>query len=138
MEAVGRRLGARAERLLSYGVDEGIAVPLFFKALNLPLPNSTDDYRDRAEQLFAPLSLTAEPLVRKYTDEMGANAYALFNALTDFATRPPGLYDLRRSEHSMQTQAGRWLREFDQLLQVDLIPGLGKYLGDYHSAGRWN
>lgn len=138
METVRKQFGARAERLLSYGVDEGIAVPLFFKAMNLPLPKSSDDYRDRAVELFEPLKSNAESLVKKYEDEMGANAYALFNALTDFASRPPGLRDFRRAEHSMQTQAGRWLREFDELLQKNPKPNLPEYLGAYGGVAHWN
>jgi len=80
----------------------------------------------------------SESLVRKYENEMDANAYALFNALTDFASRPPGLRDLRRAEHSMQTQAGRWLREFDELLQANPKPNLKEYLGEYGGVGQWN
>ena len=137
MEAVRKKFGAQAERLLSYGVDKAVAVPLFFKAMNLPLPKSPDDYRDRAEELFEPLKSSAESLVKKYEDEMGANAYAIFNALTDFASRPPGLRDFRRAEHSMQTQAGRWLREFDELLQANPRPNLAEYLGEY-GVRQWN
>ena len=138
MEAVRKRFGARAERLLSYGVEEGLAVPLFFKAMSLPLPKSSDDCRDRAAQLFEPLKSSAESLVKKYEDEMGANAYALFNALTDFASRPPGLRDFRRAEHSMQVEAGRWLREFDELLQANPKPEIVEYLGEYGTVGQWN
>ena len=138
MEAVKKKFGAQAERLLSYGVDKDVALPLFFKAMNLPLPKSPDDYRDRAVELFKPLKTTAESLVKTYKDEMGANAYALFNALTDFASRPPGLRDFRRAEHSMQTQAGRWLREFDDLLQKNPKPNLTEYLGEYGKVADWN
>lgn len=53
--------------------------------------------RNRAAQFFEPLKSSAECLVKKYEDEMGANAYALFNALTDFASRPPSLSDFRRA-----------------------------------------
>jgi hypothetical protein len=138
MEAIRKKFGAQAERLLSYGVDEEVAVPLFFKAMDLPLPKSADDYRDRANDLFEPLKTTAESLVKKYQDEMGANAYGLFNALTDFASRPPGLRDFRRAEHSMQTRAGRWLREFDELLQKDPKPKLAEYLKEYGEVAHWN
>ncbi|MEO6753332.1 MAG: DUF932 domain-containing protein [Chthoniobacteraceae bacterium] len=138
MEAVRKSFGAWAERLQSHRVDECTAVPLFFKALNLPLPKSTEDYERRAEEFFEPLKSEAETLVQKYADEMGANAYALFNAVTDFASRPPALRDLRRSGHSMQMQAGRWLREFDELLQANPKPDLANYLGEYSGAGHWN
>lgn len=138
MEAVRKKFGAQAERLLSHSIENGVAVPLFFKAMNLPLPKSPGDYRDRAAELFHPLKRTAESLVKKYEDEMGANAYALFNALTDFASSPPGLRDFRRAEHSMQTQAGRWLREFDTLLQANPKPDLAQYLDGYGAVSRWN
>ena len=102
------------------------------------MPKTPDDLSARREELFEPLKLDAEARVQKYAEEMGANAYALFNAVTDFASRPPGLRDFRRSQHSMQTQAGRWLREFDGLLQKDPKPNYTEHLGDYRSVGHWN
>jgi len=138
METVRKEFGARAERLVSHELDASVAVPLFFKALELPLPKSPDDLIARGEELFEPLKLDAEARVQKYAEEMGANAYALFNAVTDFASRPPALRDFRRSQHSMQTQAGRWLREFDGLLQKDPKPNLPEYLGAYGSVTQWN
>ena len=86
----------------------------------------------------APRKPSPESLIEKYAGEMGANAYALFNALTDIASRPPGLRDFRRSEHSMQTQARRWLRGFDELLQVNPKPDIAEYLGEYGSGGQWS
>ena len=138
METVRKEFGARAERLLSHELDTSVAVPLFFKALELPLPKSPDDLIARGEELFEPLKLDAEARVQKYAEEMGANAYALFNAVTDFASRPPSLRDFRRSQHSMQTLAGRWLREFDALLQANPKPDLAKYLDAYDSVTQWN
>ena len=138
MEEVRKRFGARVERLLAHEIDESAAVPLFFKALELPLPKSPEDLRNRADELFVPLKMNAESLVEKYAREMGANAYALFNAVTDFASRPPGLRDFRRSQHSIQTQAGRWLREFDELLRANPKPDMAKYLGAYGGVTHWN
>src|SRR5437773_629247 len=48
------------------------------------------------------------------------------------------LRDFRRSQHSMQMQAGRWLREFDELLQANPKPNFTEYLGEYLSVGLWN
>lgn len=130
--------GEQGARLVSHELDASVAVPLFFKALELPLPKSPDDLSARREVLFEPLKLDAEARVQKYAEEMGANAYALFNAVTDFASRPAVLRDFRRSQHSMQTQAGRWLREFDGLLQKDPKPNFTEYLADYRSVSHWN
>ena len=38
----------------------------------------------------------------------------------------------------MQTQADRWLGEFDALLQANSKPNLKEYLGDYGNAVQWN
>ena len=104
----------------------------------MTLPKSPEDLCNRADELFVSLKMNAESLVEKYAREMGANAYALFNAVTDFASRPPGLRDFRRSQHSIQTQAGRWLREFDELLQANPKPDMAKYLGAYGGVTHWN
>jgi len=138
METIRQQFGARAARLLSHELHASATVPLFFKALELPLPKSPDDLNVRGQELFGPLKANAESLIGKYSEEMGANAYALFNAVTDFASRPPALRDFRRAEHSMQTQAGRWLREFDALLQANPKPDLTKYFGEYGSVAHWN
>jgi hypothetical protein len=124
--------------MMAHEIDGGTAIPLFFKALELPLPKSPDDLRKREGEFFGPLKLEAGSRLEKYAGEMGSNAYALFNAVTDFASRPPALRDLRRAEHSMQTQAGRWLREFDELLRKDSKPNYAEYLGDYRSVIHWN
>jgi hypothetical protein len=138
METIRQQFGARAVRLLSHELDASAAVPLFFKALELPLPQSPDDLSARGQELFGPLKLDAESRVQKNAQELGTNAYALFNAVTDFASRPAVLRDFRRSQHSMQTQAGRWLREFDELLQKTPKPDIADYLGEYGVVAQWN
>lgn len=49
-----------------------------------------------------------------------------------------GVRDVRRLQFSMQVQAGRWLREFDELLQKNPKPGLADYLGENGGITRWN
>jgi len=46
--------------------------------------------------------------------DLGDNAYAAFNALTDFASHPPENRCLHRDRHSMQRLAGEWLAKFSQ------------------------
>lgn len=54
-----------------------------------------------------------------YADELGSTAYALWNAISDLATSPPVGYPLiRRSRHSLQRMASRWLSEFWERTQV--------------------
>jgi hypothetical protein len=48
-----------------------------------------------------------------YADEFGTTAYALWNAMSDLASSPPVGYPLiRRSRHSLQQLASRWLSDF--------------------------
>lgn len=47
-----------------------------------------------------------------YATTLGENAYAVFNAVTDLASRPPQLPCFRRSRQSLQRAAGAWLPGF--------------------------
>jgi hypothetical protein len=47
-----------------------------------------------------------------YTRELGENAYAVFNVVTDFASHPPHNRFVRRDRHSLQRLAGAWLAAF--------------------------
>ena len=45
----------------------------------------------------------------RYAGELGENGYALFNAITDLASHPPGNRCLHRDRHALQQLAGAWL-----------------------------
>jgi hypothetical protein len=47
-----------------------------------------------------------------YATTLGENAYAVFNAVTDLASRPPELPCFRRTRQSLQRAAGSWLPPF--------------------------
>jgi hypothetical protein len=51
-------------------------------------------------------------LCSRYEIDLGDNAYAALNAMTDFASRPPDNRHLRRDRHSLQRLAGSWLTSF--------------------------
>ena len=46
----------------------------------------------------------------RYFGELGANAYAVFNIVTDFASHPPESSRMRRDRPAMERMAGAWLR----------------------------
>lgn len=125
-----------AERLQRYAIPTGMALPLFFKALSLPLPSNvsqdtaTDKWNSKLHLMWY-LAGRGATLVEKYYREMGQNAYALFNAVTDFASNPPEVSDFRRSTHSMQVMAGTWSHEFAcEVSKKDGID-LDNYVGGY-------
>jgi hypothetical protein len=49
----------------------------------------------------------------RYIKELGSNAYAAFNAVTEFASRPLLNRCVHRDRHSMQRLAGSWLAGFN-------------------------
>ncbi len=50
---------------------------------------------------------------RRYAAQLGENGYALFNAITDFASHPPANRCLHRDGHTVQRLAGSWLTAFN-------------------------
>jgi hypothetical protein len=50
----------------------------------------------------------------RYAVELGENAYAVFNAITEFASRPLVNRCVHRERHSLQKLAGTWLGTFSR------------------------
>jgi len=53
-------------------------------------------------------------LSNRYFRELGDNCYAVLNILTDYASRPDGLYSSSVQTHSLQRKSGIWARGFLQ------------------------
>lgn len=51
--------------------------------------------------------------VDSYLKELGGNAYAAFNTMTDIAARPPQSRRFRGDRPSLERRAGAWLRDFN-------------------------
>ena len=50
----------------------------------------------------------------RYAQELGENAYAVFNVITEFASQPPRNRCVYRERHSLQRLAGAWLTDFSR------------------------
>jgi len=50
----------------------------------------------------------------RYLRELGENAYAVFNVITDFASHPPANSGIYRDRHKLQQLAGSWVSRFSQ------------------------
>jgi hypothetical protein len=48
-----------------------------------------------------------------YFKELGGNAYAAFNTMTDIAARPPESPRFRRNRPTLERRAGAWLRDLN-------------------------
>jgi hypothetical protein len=66
---------------------------------------------ERDEQ--AKLDADLETRLHRYFEEIGANAYAAFNTMTDIASRPPQSPRFRRDRPTLERRAGAWLRDFN-------------------------
>jgi hypothetical protein len=77
--------------------------------LRLPAAKS-DDKKARMEGLQA-LSLDLSTRLTGYQKELGPNAYAVFNTLTDIAARPPDNAYFQKDRDTIEKRSGRWLKE---------------------------
>jgi hypothetical protein len=60
----------------------------------------------------AKLDADLEGRLSGYFQELGENAYAAFNTMTDIASRPPLSPRFRRDRPTLERRAGAWLRDF--------------------------
>jgi hypothetical protein len=60
----------------------------------------------------AKLDADLETRLSGYFEEIGGNAYAAFNTMTDIASRPPQSPRFRRDRPTLERRAGAWLRDF--------------------------
>lgn len=72
-------------------------------------------------------------MTTRYTRNLGENAYAAFNVITEFASHPPANRCVHRDRHSFQRLAGSWLSTFSQECRK---PGfsVAKYLDELAKA----
>lgn len=68
--------------------------------------------RTREAEDWQKLSAHLDEISDRYATELGENAYAAFNAITEFASHPPGNCCVHRDRHSLQRLSGAWLTTF--------------------------
>lgn len=60
------------------------------------------------------LSQHLRALCSRYRDDLGENAYAVFNAITELASHPPANRCIHRDRHSFQQLTGNWMSQFGE------------------------
>ena len=60
------------------------------------------------------LSTHVRASCERYAAKLGENAYAVFNAITDFSSHPPANRSVCRERHSLQRLAGSWRSDFSR------------------------
>ena len=91
---------------------------------------------DRVDQ--ERLDADLESRLDAYFHELGENAYAAFNTMTDIAARPPQSNRFRRDRPNLERRAGAWLRDFNDVASRPgfTIPGHLKELAGGQSPLR--
>ena len=106
--------------------------PLLAAILGLRAPKLLKPDSREADD-WSELEAHLADLADRYTKELGGNAYALFNAVTDFASHPPANRHVHRDSHSLERRAGEWLSDFSKKCRKSDFD-LAKYFNELQSA----
>jgi hypothetical protein len=102
--------------LLNYRIASNYFFPLITGALKILPPKKETDKKSFSEDRdWDNLTSTINELKTHYIHDLGENAYAVFNCLTDLASNPPDNKILRRDHHSFQRLAGEWAKNFTDI-----------------------
>jgi len=85
--------------------------PLIYGVLQIKPPKSMEQGTPETED-WKQLGVHINKMTTHYAGELGKNAYAAFNVITEFASRPPANRCLHRDRQSLQRLAGSWLASF--------------------------
>lgn len=113
---------ANLETLRKQSMAPAVILELVLGVLRLRPPISPNASKYLVDE-WATIQKHLQALISRYTAEVGANAYAAFNVMTDFATRPTGRGPYFRERHALQARAGVWFSDFSGMAkhhQVDL------------------
>jgi hypothetical protein len=110
------QLSAYLTAVKGCSIPRRLCEPILHSVLRLVPPDSMKPGSRVAAEWIALEHHLAE-LSERYIRELGENAYAVLNAMTDFASRPPANRHVRRDRHSLQRLAGAWLNEFSRECQ---------------------
>ncbi len=97
-------------------MDKDLSALALKTILQLPDPKP-DDRPARLEGLNA-LFEDISSRLNSYRQELGSNAFAVFNTLTDIAARPPESIHFQKNRDIIEKRSGRWLKELAQQTQI--------------------
>lgn len=106
--------------------------------LSAPKPDDKPARREGLQALTQDFSCRLEG----YQKELGPNAYAVFNTLTDIAARPPESPLFQKERDTLEKRSGRWLKALardSQAINFDLdewIPSWESIPGKHPLPGR--
>lgn len=127
IDSIWQTIIRRLEALRSIEISQLMVLPLFCKIFGVKIDKEklTDAQKDK-------LAARAGQILKStkaYFAEMGSNAYALFNVMTDYASFPADISEGSVTIHNLQHRVGRWVDEFIEANKKDGF-SLSKYIGE--------
>ncbi|MCX6083232.1 MAG: DUF932 domain-containing protein [Chloroflexi bacterium] len=125
------RFSETVKGLNAYHVPRKAFLPMACAALELTFDTHSEDASRRAKekQRLDDFKYGARELADKYANELHENAYAVFNLITDLASRPFFFRSSTIMVDNLQKKAGSWLGTFfHEIRRSDF--SLDKYLGN--------
>lgn len=102
------------DELSNCKIPVGIGRQIFELVLGIPEAKDLSFKTEQWEKDHSLLQKEVQECLSRYYVGTEANAYTLFNAITDFASRPPKNRYVRRDINSMQRAAGNWMNNFKE------------------------
>lgn len=98
-------------------IDAQYFTPLIQSIICLKAPRNSPEHPLPAWQSrdWYALEQRVDDLSQKYLRDLGGNAYAVLNAVTELASHPPSSHFIRRDRNSLQRLAGEWMLDFRKL-----------------------
>jgi hypothetical protein len=114
LAAIKRRFGESFNSLHGCAIPRQSFEPLVCSALQVRIPEQLDIDSPKKAADWEAVAVYIDKLCEQYARELGENAYAVFNVITDFASRPPDNSCIRRERHGFQRLAGEWFDGFSR------------------------
>lgn len=111
-EEIADKFKSTVSDLRSCNISINAGRQVFDTVLGLPAKENLTLKNKQDEDEYCNLLIHVEKCLLRYYMEMEANAYALFNAMTDFASNPPENRFMRRDINAMQRATGVWMHDF--------------------------
>lgn len=113
MAALCDRFRETLNGVRSVGVSRDEALSLIHLVIGWPKLTENPNPLERSDQESLDADLGNR--LDGYLHELGDNAYAAFNTMTDIAARPPQSTRFRRDRPNLERRAGAWLRDFNDV-----------------------
>lgn len=118
--------------LHKYPITESVVLPLACKALGITfgLSDADERKRQRERQRFEEFRDGVRDRTKQYFAELGENAYALLNIVSDIASAPLAFNAPSNMIDPLQKRVGYWIESFTKEIRKPDF-NLENYLGEY-------